>query len=139
LVDHLIVVEAELQDNKGNFIIDTGSEALILNSVHFDNLYKFNRKQNNGSGVNAVLDQSFEKQIDEFNLNGFKFYDKVSDVINLSHIEKSKKIKILGVIGYSILKDYEIFVVNGKWITDPDNPVREYDGKGHINSVYMVK
>lgn len=110
LVDHLIVVEAELKDNKGNFIIDTGSEALILNSVHFDNLYAFQKKHTNTSGVNAVLDNSFEKQIDEFNLNGFKLYNKVSDVINLSHIEKSKKIKLLGIIGYSILKDYEVFV-----------------------------
>lgn len=110
LVDHLIVVEAELKDEKGNFIIDTGSEALILNSVHFDNLYEFQRKHTNASGVSEVLDYSFEKQIDAFNLNGFRLKNKVSDVINLSHIEKSKKIKLLGIIGHSILKDYEVFI-----------------------------
>lgn len=110
LVDHLIVVEAELKNKKGNFIIDTGSEVLILNSVHFDTFYAFQRKSTHASGVNEVLDYSYEKYIDEFNLNGFKLQNKISDVINLSHIEKSKKIKLLGIIGYSILKDYEIFI-----------------------------
>ncbi|GAL89932.1 hypothetical protein [Jejuia pallidilutea] len=110
LVDHLIVVEAELLDKKGNFIIDTGSEALILNSVHFNAYYPFQKKTTNASGVNAVLDFSYEKFIDEFNLNGFKFENKVSDIINLSHIETGKKIKLLGIIGYSILKDYEVFI-----------------------------
>ncbi|TBN06669.1 hypothetical protein EYD45_01945 [Hyunsoonleella flava] len=36
-------------------------------------------------------------------------------------------------------KHHYKFIVDGKWMTDPDNPVREYDGEGHINSVYMVK
>ena len=31
------------------------------------------------------------------------------------------------------------FKVDGKWILDPINPVKEYDGKGHINSVLMIK
>lgn len=110
LVDHLIVVEAELKNEKGNFIIDTGSEALILNSVHFDNLYEFQKKDINASGVSEILDYSYEKTVDEFNLSHFKLQNKVSDVINLSHIEKSKKIKLLGIIGYSILKDFEVFI-----------------------------
>ncbi len=36
-------------------------------------------------------------------------------------------------------KHHYKFIVDGKWMTDPDNPIREYDGFGHINSVYMVK
>ncbi|GAL72576.1 hypothetical protein JCM19302_2831 [Jejuia pallidilutea] len=47
-------------DKKGNFIIDTGSEALILNSVHFNAYYPFQKKTTNASGVNAVLDFSYE-------------------------------------------------------------------------------
>ena len=35
LIDHLIVVEAELLNKKGNFVIDTGSETLILNKWTF--------------------------------------------------------------------------------------------------------
>ena len=31
------------------------------------------------------------------------------------------------------------FIVDGKWMTDPENTVKEYDYKGNINSVCMVK
>ncbi len=110
LVDHLIVVQAELLDKKGSFIIDTGSEALILNQIHFDNFYEFQKNNQEVSGVNAILDYSYERRIDAFDINGFRLENKVSDVINLSHIEQSKKIKLLGIIGYNVLKDYEIFV-----------------------------
>jgi hypothetical protein len=43
-------------------------------------------------------------------LNNLDLNDLNSDVIDLSHIEKSKKIKLLGIIGFSILKDFEIFI-----------------------------
>ncbi len=36
-------------------------------------------------------------------------------------------------------KHYYKFIIDGQWILDPDNPVKEYDSKGHINSVFMVK
>jgi len=31
------------------------------------------------------------------------------------------------------------YIVDGQWILDPHNTVKEYDGKGHINSVKMVR
>jgi len=31
------------------------------------------------------------------------------------------------------------YIVDGQWVTDPHNSVKEYDGEGHINSVCMVK
>ncbi len=36
-------------------------------------------------------------------------------------------------------KHHYKFIVDGQWIVDPNNPVKEYDGNGHINSVCMVK
>ena len=110
LVDHLIVVEAELLNQKGNFIIDTGSENLILNQVHFPNFYEYQRKKEASSGILQAIDNPYEKRIKELALSHFKLKNRTSDVINLSHIEKSKKIKLLGIIGYSILKDYEVFI-----------------------------
>ncbi len=110
LVDHLIVVEAEIHGQKGNFIIDTGSEAMILNKVHFDNLYKHQKKNNQSYGVLEAVDNPYEKQVKDFVLENFKLESLNSDVINLSHIENSKKIKLLGIIGFSVLKDYEVFV-----------------------------
>lgn len=36
-------------------------------------------------------------------------------------------------------KHHYKFIVDGEWIVDPNNEVKEYDGDGHINSVCMVK
>ncbi|GAA0872541.1 hypothetical protein GCM10009117_16880 [Gangjinia marincola] len=36
-------------------------------------------------------------------------------------------------------KHHYKFIVDGKWITDPKNPIQEYDEDGNINSVRMVK
>ena len=110
LVDHLIVVEAELLNKKGNFIIDTGSETMILNKVHFPDFYDYQRKNKETSGVIRSIDNSYERRVKEFALESLKIHDKDSDVIDISHIEKSKKMKLLGIIGYSVLKDYEIFI-----------------------------
>lgn len=110
LIDHLIVVEAQLNQQKGNFIIDTGSEALILNKKHFSkHLFSTNKTENRYGILNEVND-SFEKTFKKFSLKDFSYENKKSDIIDLSHIEKSKKIRLLGIIGYDVLKDYEIFI-----------------------------
>lgn len=36
-------------------------------------------------------------------------------------------------------KHHYKYIVDDTWILDPHNPVKEYDGKGNINSVCMVK
>jgi hypothetical protein len=106
----LIVINAKLYNQKGNFIIDTGSESLILNKVHFSNLYNHQAKKQHTSGVLTSVENNYQKRIKEFIIQNFTLENKTSDVIDLSHIEESKKIKLLGIIGYNILKDYEVFI-----------------------------
>ncbi|MFK7781845.1 hypothetical protein [Psychroserpens sp.] len=36
-------------------------------------------------------------------------------------------------------KHHYKFIVDGNWILDPSNSVREYDGEGNVNSVCMIK
>ncbi|TXG39665.1 aspartyl protease family protein [Seonamhaeicola maritimus] len=137
LVDHLMIVEAELLDQKGNFIIDTGSESMILNKVHFSKLYEHQRKSQNSSGVLNGVEDLYEKQINEFILHNFKLENRTSDVIDLAHIEKTKKVKILGIIGYNILKDYEVFIdmhLNQITLTKVDALGNKLD-----NRVYLEK
>lgn len=110
LVDRLIVIEGSLKDKKGNFIIDTGSEALILNKIHFKT-YPFNyKKRGVTSGVLNDIEAPLEKTIKIISFKNLHLKNKSSDIIDLSHIEKSKKIKLLGIIGYCILKEYEVFI-----------------------------
>ncbi|MCF4100594.1 hypothetical protein L1I30_02835 [Gillisia sp. M10.2A] len=110
LIDNLIVVEAELLDKKGNFIIDTGSESLILNKVHFSQRFYSSRKSTSTSGVIRSIDGVYTRNLKEFILKNFSINNATSDVIDLSHIEKRKKMNLLGIIGYNILKEYEVFI-----------------------------
>lgn len=110
LVDHLIVIEAQLLNQTGNFIIDTGSETLILNKHHFKGRNSSIRAPKQTTGVLDFIDNPLEKRLREFIIKDLVIQNKLSDVIDLSHIEVNKKIHLLGIIGYDILKDYEIFV-----------------------------
>ncbi len=110
VIDQLIVVEAELLDKKGNFIIDTGSETLILNSTHFKVSFRSYKDAKEKSGINGRIDGAEEKFLNEFRLMNLRLSKMNADVIDLSHIEKTKKMNLLGIIGYSILKDFEIFI-----------------------------
>ena len=107
-VDHLIVIKALANGREGNFIIDTGSETLVLNEVHFKNYDA--RRYRTTSGVNSVIDKAYLKKLDTLLLEGFSVDNILADVIDLSHIEKSKKMELFGIIGYSVLKDYEVFI-----------------------------
>ncbi len=109
LVDRLIVIEGKIKGKQGNFIIDTGSETMILNKVHFKT-YSFEKEKKNTSGIINYVDDIFEKKIKKLSLGAITFKNKRSDIIDLSHIEKSKKMKLLGIIGFSTLKDYEVFI-----------------------------
>ena len=109
LIDHLIVVEANVHKKTGNFIIDTGAEGFILNSVHFSP-NNARSKDMVGNAVNGDISEVRESKIYNFGLKDFIIKNKNSQIIDLSHLEKSKNIQVLGIIGYEILKDYEVFI-----------------------------
>ena len=138
LIDHLIIVEANVLNQIGNFIIDTGSETLILNKIHFPSKYNHNVKNNETTGILSYIDNPIEKRLKSFNLQHFILKNKNSDIIDLSHIEKSKKMKLLGIIGYSILKDYEIFIdlyLNQITLTKVDKYGNRLDPKVHVEKI----
>ena len=137
LIDHLMVVEAELLNKKGNFIIDTGSESLILNKVHFPNLYVHNKSAVKSSGVLNDTD-AYKKFLKEFKLQNLSLKNANAHVMNLSHIEKKKNMNLTGIIGYSILKDYEVFIdlyLNQITLTKIDAKGNKLDKKVYLEKI----
>lgn len=110
LVDRLIVIQGNYKEKTGGFIIDTGAEKLIFNTAHFKQLPLGGKKQYNVSGVLDYVDNPIQKRIQEVNFNDLSVVNKKTDLVDLSHIEKSKHMHLLGIIGYNVLKDYEVFV-----------------------------
>ncbi|MDH7914372.1 aspartyl protease family protein [Winogradskyella sp. SYSU M77433] len=110
VIDQLIIVEVEILDKSGNFIIDTGSETLILNNVHFKAPKKYLDSGKETNGVHGSLENVKEKYLEELRIHNLNLEQLNADVIDLSHFEKVKKIELLGIIGYSVLKDFEVFI-----------------------------
>jgi 1,4-alpha-glucan branching enzyme len=97
---------------------------------------------NEYEGYNSVIHVT--KTV-EFKLNGYGDAQRVilsGDFNNWSQTELPMKkkngywVKVLELPGG---KHHYKFIVDGEWITDPDNSVLEYDDQGHVNSVCMVK
>lgn len=106
LMDGLIVVKGKINDHdEGNFIIDSGASGLVLNSKY----YRFeSAKMNQALGLNGIFDDVASSTADSFGLDAFLFKKIDTDIISLSTIEDKKRTKIDGLIGFDILKLFEI-------------------------------
>jgi len=109
LIDHLIVIEAEVLNRKGNFIIDTGSEKLVLNTIHFKNINSTPSYARH-SGISGDIDNVKIRWLKKLLVRDFSIDNIKSDIVDLSLIEKNKKMRLYGIIGYDVLKNYEIFI-----------------------------
>lgn len=107
LIGNTILIQATIDDNLGYCILDSGSPNLILNARHFKNkrteATNFHSADLTGSGT-----QPLGKTRAHLEVGNIKRRNQEAFLIDLSSIEKSKKIDILGVIGYKFLKHFEV-------------------------------
>ena len=104
----LIVVEAQLDTMVGNFILDTGAPGLILNQTYFRDFPHIGDKES--GGINGDAGHTFTTVVRNFSLLDLH-YDKITaDVTDLSGIENSKGIKILGLLGTRLFAKLAITV-----------------------------
>lgn len=121
----LIIIQAKINDSIGNFIIDTGAEGLVLNSQHFSGMRDDTRGYYGVSGRGKKLTVSYKNEI---LIDGLKFDNVNADVVDLSSIELKKGLKVLGLIGYELLKEFEImFNYRGRFIA-----LSRVDNRGNV-------
>jgi len=111
----------------GNWIIDPNNPS---------------KTKNEHGGYNSVVNIKVYKT---FSLEGFTDADNVilAGSFNDWSEDGQKMTKTENGWNCSVLlsggKHHYKFIVDGQWILDPKNSVKEYDNKGHVNSVCMVK
>jgi predicted aspartyl protease len=106
---NLIIVEAQVDSIAGNFVLDTGAPYLVLNATYFRDMPHLADRESNG--INGTAEGTFKTQVKNFNIGFDLHYNKLmADVIDLSAIENSKKIKILGLLGTQIFRKIAITV-----------------------------
>ncbi|MFD2914655.1 hypothetical protein [Psychroserpens luteus] len=112
----------------GNWMVDPSNPSKVLNEFgHYNSLI------NVGKYVTFLLKGHSDAH--RVILAG-SFNDWNEDDIEMEKVENNYwKLRLPLPAG----KHYYKFIIDGNWILDPDNPIKEYDGKGNINSVFMVK
>ena len=100
------------------------------------------KKRNEYNEFNSVLDI---QEYTAFKLRGYANAKKVILAGSFNNWNDSDFVMQKTDYGWKYVvplsggKHHYKFIVDGEWITDPNNSVKEYDGNGHINSVRMVK
>lgn len=98
----MIYLEAEMNGQKGQFILDTGAPMLIVNQKtkpeNTKNALSF------GEGISVT-----ETQVASFNLANIQQENIDALALDISHLEKASGKDIMGLIGYNVLAQFELF------------------------------
>lgn len=108
LLGRVVVVTASVEGQEGNFILDTGADKLLLNNQYFEGGYVNNTMASMGT-TGLVKSPVRTRSAKDIQWDAFFFKRINADILDLRHIEEKKNTRILGMIGYGMLRDFEIF------------------------------
>lgn len=107
---NLIVVKAQADTIIGNFILDTGAPYLVLNITYFRDYPQqlvSNTEQTSMTSSSATVART---RVKNFSFGSLHFSPLNADLANLGHIENSKGIKILGLLGMELFRQCEMII-----------------------------
>jgi len=107
-VGNLILIQAKADTIEGNFILDTGAPGLVLNLTYFRQYVSSNASDK--GGITGGVVTAAQTTIDKLSFGPVKYYHTDADLINLGHIETSKGVKILGLLGTQLFKQFEMII-----------------------------
>jgi hypothetical protein len=105
---NLLIVEAKIGALKGSFVLDTGAPDMVLNAAYFHHLPDLDDQDAHGvTGSTGKITTS----VRDFSLGADLHYDYLhATILDLSGIEKSKHIKLLGLLGTRIFSKLAITI-----------------------------
>lgn len=125
LIGGMIFIEATVNGKSGNFILDTGAPGIILNDVPTKTSDEIM-----ASGIGGQLN------IGEVNIHRFEWgiinLTKIQGyTLDISHLEKSFGKDIAGLIGFDVLKDFELLFDYQNQVIQILNPKKNELHKHH--------
>lgn len=110
---NLILLEGIVDGQPGNLILDTGSAALVLNSIYFGD--KGRQSALLAGGITGSTGPTYRSRIKSMQISAMIFSEIDANITDLGHIEKARNIRVLGFFGLSIFTGYEVVLdlVNG--------------------------
>jgi hypothetical protein len=107
---NLVLVEAELNGQKGFFILDSGAPGLKINAKHLKMSASARTVESTSGGITGELGEVQLQTIQKFEWNNIQVKNIQVEAFNLSHVEQAKNHKILGLIGYEVFRDFEMLL-----------------------------
>lgn len=108
VLNGLLLVEAEVDGRRGNFLLDTGAPALVLNKREFA-APEGTLAAAGGAGVNGRMAGMSYHLAQHFDWQGISFQQKEVPTLDLTSLEqKLGGLPLLGLIGYNLLSQYAL-------------------------------
>ncbi|MBL7744023.1 MAG: aspartyl protease family protein [Chitinophagaceae bacterium] len=107
---NLIVIKARVDTTEGNFILDTGAPGLILNMTYFRHYPASSHADDESGGITGNVITSSPTDVASFVLGTYRYSRVEADRINLGHIENSRGIRVLGLLGMNLFKRFEMII-----------------------------
>ncbi len=108
LAGQLIMVEARVDTVTGYFMLDTGSEKLVLNKEYFDPVE--NGRSVASVGNTGMVGNVTERRVDSLQLSQLVIHDLFAHIVDLHHIELKKNVRLMGILGHEVYQDFEVFL-----------------------------
>ena len=105
---NLILVKGRADTTEGNFILDSGAPNLVLNITYFRDYPITQNPEGEQTGITGSGGAISRTQVKSFHLGHLKYSRLEADLANLGHIENSKNIRILGLLGMELFKQCEL-------------------------------
>jgi predicted aspartyl protease len=107
-VGNLFLIDAVVDNQIGNLIFDTGAMGLVLNKTYYRNHVVMDSQASNG--INGAISNVNFVTINQLEFSDLTFKNTKADLTDLGHIENRRKVKILGLLGLTLIKDFEIII-----------------------------
>ena len=107
---NLILIRAKADTTEGNFILDTGAPGLVLNITYFRNYPVTTDTQEEQSGITGTVLAVKKTEVGKLVFDCVSSNAITADLVNLGHIENVRGVKIFGLIGLSVLRQFEMII-----------------------------
>lgn len=112
LTGRLITVTARVDTMEGAFFLDTGAERLLLNKNYFE-LNKGDRRVA-AAGATGRVGTAYYRRVDSLHWDALFFLNQQANILDLSHIERKKNIRLIGIIGFEVCRILKYSSTTGK-------------------------
>jgi predicted aspartyl protease len=104
----LFMIEAVIDNESGNLIFDTGATGLVLNRTYFRKYVLTGNE--NPKGITGSVANVENINTGKISFAGLSFNKMSASLADLGHIENRRGVKVLGLMGFDMIKDFEIVI-----------------------------